>query len=310
MMRRTVIAAALAVQSGAAWAQAGPDINDATIVGQQINAAVDRSLETGRPRGEEAGETIDGEAGVFVLKVNEIFLISASTSLGFTTNPERTADSLGSSFYNDTALSAGIATVLGGKFDLGLSATLAGREFFEDFAPSNRTASGNLSLGTAIGNTPLYVGVTGFGGYNFERDFTRGTSFYGTSASLSAALPLGRRLLLRPGVGATRQWSGISENNSTSVSASIDALAALSPRVTASVRAAVVRRWYDDFYEDVTFVERVDMAYQLGAALAWRPAERVSLAINAGFEKQDSRFFLSDYDAFDAGIGVAFNLRF
>jgi hypothetical protein len=309
-MQRILLLAALLAAPGTALAQASPDINDATILGQQINDAVGRAARANPQKGSDAGDTIDGEAGVFVLNVNEIFAISASGGIGFTTNPLRTADNVDSAFYGDFGISAGMATVLGETVDFGLSASVGGREFFEGLAPSSRTASGNISLGTAIGGTPLYVGVVGFGGFSFDSDFTGGTSFYGVSGSVSATIPVAKNIVLRPGAGGTRQWSGVSENNSTSVSGSVELLAALSPKVTASLRGAVTRRWYDDFYENVTFVKRIDMQYQIGAVIAWRPVKRLTLAINAGYEKQDSRFFLSTYDAFDSAVAISLRFQF
>lgn len=309
MLRAFLLAALLAV-SGTARAQAGPDITDAVIQGQQVNDAVSRAMRT-RVQGDAApDDKIDGEAGVYVMRLNEIFSITASGGMGFTTNPQRTADNIESSFYGDFNMAAGVATRLGEAVDLGLSASVGGRQFFESFAPSTRTLSGNFSLGMPVGRSPLYVGVVGFGGYSFDDSIRGGTSFYGASGSVSAAIPVTQSVVVRPGIGVTRQWSGVSENNSNSLSGSVELLAALAPRVTASIRGNLSRRWYDDFYEDVTFVKRVDMQYQIGAVIAWQATDRLTLAINGGYEKQDSRFFLSDFDAFDAGIGVALNFRF
>jgi hypothetical protein len=307
---KAIIAVALVAAPAAILAQGAPDINDATVQGQQINDAVTRATRTRVQKSDNAGDTIDGEAGVFVLRVNEIFAVSASGGIGYTDNPARTADNPGSSFYGDFGVSAGIATVLGEKVDFGLSASVGGREFFKSFAPSNRTASGNISLGTAIGRTPLYIGVVGFGGFSFDRNFKGGTSFYGASGSLSASLPLSKAVLLRPGVGVTRQWSGVRENNSTSYSGSLELLAALSPKLTVSLRGAVTRRVYDDFYENVTFVKRLDTQFQIGAVMAFRPVRNLTFAINAGYEKQNSRFFLSEYDALDGGLAVSVRYQF
>lgn len=308
-MRNLVPLLLLAGLPAAAQAQAAPDIGDAAVQSQQINAAVSRAAQ-GQGRGSDAVTAIDGEAGIYVLQLNRIFSLTASGAAGYTDNPLRTADNPGGSAFADFGAAAGVSTVIAQKIDFGLSAAVGGREYVEGFAPSNRTASGNVSLGTRIGGTPLYAGLIGFGGYSFEGDFTKGTSFYGGSASLSAVVPLTRTILLRPGAGVTRQWSQRTENNSTSYSASAEILAALGPDLTASLRGVVTRRTYDNFYEDVTFVERRDTLWSASALLAWRISPRASLSLSASFEKQTSSFFLANYDAVEGGAGFALRFAF
>lgn len=310
-MRKLLKAAlgASILAAGTAQAQTAPDLQDLVVQSEQISRGATQAAEAG-VRGEEDDEgVIDGEAGLYVLTLNEIFHLSASGAIGYTDNPLRTADDVGDSFYSDFAVSAGIATRLKEKVDFGLTASVGGREFFEAVGPSNRTAFGSASLGTPVIG-PVYVGVVGFGGFSFDRDFTNASSFYGFSGSLSAAIPLGRKVLIRPGVGATRQWSGIAENNSKTVSASADLIVAVLPRVNASLRGAASIRWYDDFYEDVTFIARRDELYGVSAAVSWSPARNVSIAATASYEKQDSSFFLAEFDAWDASAGVVVALRF
>lgn len=296
--------------SGAATAQSLPGVENAVIEGQQINDVVDRA--TQRRDGALAAPIteIDGEAGVYVLRLNEIFQIAAAGGLGYTDNPQRTADNPGDSFYGDFAVSAGVATRLQDQLDVSLSASVGGREYFEDFGPSNRSASGTASIGTRIGNSPVYLSVIGFGGFNFDERFKQGISFYGFSGSVSASFPITPRLVVRPGIGLTRQWSGRSENTSASANASVDVFYALTPRLTSSLQIGVTHRRYDNFFEDVTFVERRDTRYAASASLAWTPMPQVSFIASAGYERQKSRFFLADYDALDTAATIAVRFRF
>lgn len=308
-LKFTAALGAIAFAAGTAQAQTTPDLQDLVVQSEQISRGAAQAADAGVRGEREDGGTIDGEGGLYVLTLNEIFQVSASAGIGYTDNPLRTADNVGDSFYSDFSVSVGLATRIKETVDFGLTANVGGREFFDSAGPSNRTAFGSASLGTGIIG-PIYAGVVGFGGYSFERDFTGGSSFYGVSGSLSAAIPLGKRALIRPGIGATRQWSGVSENNSSSVSASADVIVGLVPRVNASLRGIASIRWYDDFYEDVTFVSRRDKVYGGSASLSWSPSRSLSIAATVGYEKQDSRFFLAEFDAWDASAGVVLAFRF
>lgn len=299
----------LAAAASPAAAQVIPDLQEVVVRGEQLNRGIDEAARArGGERDEDDGE-IDGEAGIYVLTVNDIFQLTASGGLGYTSNPQRTADDLGGSGFGDFAVSAGIATRLGGAVDFGLSANVSGREFFEQDAPSSRNASLSLSLGVPVAG-PVYASVVGFGGYSFDGAFKNGTSFRGLSGSLSAAFPVTNSLVIRPGIGATRQWAEVEENNSSVIAASVDVIYALAPRLTATVRGSAARRWYDDFYEDVTFVERRDTLYGVTAALSFRPSDNIAITANLSYERQNSRFFLAAFDALESSAGVSLRVRF
>lgn len=306
-------AAALALGSFAphlAGAQSLPDIPDSVLQSEHITRSVEgtiRDAKRGRPGEEDSA--IDGEAGLYVLTLNEIFYISGSAGLGFTDNPRRTADNRDGSLFGDAAISAGLATRLGERMDFGLSASINGREYFADRTASSRSASSSISLGLPVAG-PLYLGVVGFGGASFNRDFDNSTAFYGTSASLSALLPLSKRLVVRPSVGGTRQWSGVSENNSVSTGGSLEVFYLASPKVSASARIGVSKRWYDDFYEDVTFVSRRDTQYTGSVAITWRPSKRAGITASVGYDRQDSTFFLSRYRAWETAATLTATMRF
>ena len=293
-----------------AVAQVTPDVTEATIQGQQIIDAANKAAQTGQRAAQTGGDIINGEAGIFVLTVNDIYSVSLSGGSGYTDNATRTADNLDKGYYSDFGLSAGISTKLAEKVDFGLSVTIGGREFADDIVPSNRTVSSNISLGTKLGRTPLYFSVVGFGGYSFDSDFKNANSFYGVSSTLSAIMPVGRALFVRPSLGITRQMAGVSENNSTSVSGSLELVARITPKLTGSLRAVVTGRLFDDFYEDVTFVERQDTQYQLGGSLSYRLTKFATLGASASYEKQDSTFFLSQYKASDAAFGLSMRVQF
>jgi hypothetical protein len=76
------------------------------------------------------------------------------------------------------------------------------------------------------------------------------------------------------------------------------------------LRGTVVRRWYDDFYEDVTFVARRDTLYGVAASLSWQPTRNLAVTATVSYESQDSRFFLANFDAFEGSAGLSFRLRF
>jgi hypothetical protein len=75
---------AAATISSAAHAQGLPDLSDSVTRSDQINRAAQDALRTARPVDARDGSAIDGEAGIYVLSVNDIFRISASGVAGYT----------------------------------------------------------------------------------------------------------------------------------------------------------------------------------------------------------------------------------
>ena len=290
-------------------AQSIPDIQESITRGSQIDDIIKDQQDRNDERLRQ-DETIDGEAGVYVLRRNEIFFVGGGLSAGYSSNPLRTDDDVGGSFQTSLAFSTGIQTKLAEKFDLGFSVGASGVEYDKSFGPSSRSLNSALSVGAHIGGTPFYASLTGFGGWNFDQDFERGTSFYGASAAVSAGLPLGKKTVFRPGVGVTRQWSQSSENNSTSAAVSIDVVHALSPRLTFSAAANVSRTWFDNFFEDVTFVARKDWQYRGGLSVSYRLSDKASLGLSSSYEKRSSTFFLSAYESFDLDASLSLRLKF
>ena len=313
MRTRLTIAALLGAAAALplpALAQGLPDLSDSVTQTGQLGRTAADAVAGARPQiATEAEQQLAGEAGVYLLTTNQILSVTASGGLGYTDNPERNADNLSGSGFAEASLTAGLSTRLGETVDFGLAASLGGREYFDNPGASNRNLSASLSAGVPI-TGPLYLGVVGFGGWNFDHDFNGSVGFYGGGANLSAALPLGQRTLVRPGVAVNRQWSEVAENDSTTASAGVDLVHALRPDLRLAGRVAVSRRWFDDFYEDVTFVARRDWTYSASASAVWTPVERVSVAASLGYEKQDSSFFLSSYEAFEGSALVSVTARF
>ena len=291
-----------------ARAQGLPDVQDAIVEGSQVDAAIATGTREGIARVDDT--EIDGEAGIYVLRKNDIFYVGGVTGLSYSENPSRTSDDLGDSFAAEFAAVAGVQTRIDQKYDLGASVTVSGIEYFEDFAPSSRNTIGTVTIGTPLSNTPLYVSASAFGGYNFDNDFENGTGFYGGSASLSAAFLLGPRTILNPGVGFTRQWSGIDENDSTSLGASASITHQLDPRASLRAEVGVRKTWYDNFYEDVTFVERRDTQYSGAVSASYRLDRTYVLNATVGYEKRDSTLFLSEYESFEAGLQLSIRASF
>lgn len=300
---------AAAVFTDPASAQVQPPLDDVVVQGEILNRAIDQA--TGAPRGEAAAgdNEIDGEAGIYVLTVNDIFFVSGAVGLGHTTNPTRTASDPGDDSYGDFNASIGVATRLGGAVDFSASLNVDGRDFFESDEGSSRGVSITAAAGAPVFG-PIYGSVIAFGGYAFDDQFDNRTSFYGLSGNLSASWKITDQFLIRPGVGVTQQWSGVSENNSLSATASVDAVYLLAPEWTVAGRISISQRTYDDFYEDVTFVEREDTTAGVSASVVWRPSRQMALSASIAYEDQDSTFFLSEFDAFDTGIGLSFRHAF
>ncbi len=298
---------ALFIWAAAANAQVAPPINESITRGAQIEDAVGRTART-TPRAVDDA-ALDGEAGVYILKKQDIFFVAGNASLGYSSNPLRTADNVGGSGSAQGSVSAGMRTRLGDAFDFSASLNLERTQYFRKFAPSNNIVSGSVTAGTGVRGTPIYLSVSGFGGWNLDEKYSNSVAFYGASGEVSADLPLGRRILLAPSLSATRQWSGTHENNNTSVSGRI-ALTVLRKKVSATLAAGVSHVWFDNFYEDVTFVKRRDWQYQADASIAYRATPKLILSANARYTRRDSGFFLASYRGFDGGVSVSAVLRF
>jgi len=293
-----------------ASAQVLPDIQDALNRGTGIDTALEEQRRTTLQRSAQEDGAIDGEAGVYVLTVNEIFYIGASAGGGWSQNPVRTVDDLGDSLFGTAAMTGGVQTRIAETFDGGFAATVSGIEYDKAFAPSSRTITASTNLGLPIGNTPLYASVNAFGGWNYDADFKNGTGFYGASLALSAGIPLNQRTVLRASANAGRQEGEIVENNAWNANLSLDLTHYLTQDIAIGAGAVVSRVWFDDFYEDVTFVTRRDWQYGGNVNASWAATDWLSLSASVGYDKRDSAFFLSTYDGFEASFAVTARKRF
>ncbi len=301
---RFFVLTGMAAIASPAIAQIAPPVEDILIQSEIINRSVDIAVGGTTVVRRDPDTELDGEAGIYVLNVNQIFLLAGGGGLGYTSNPTRTASDPGGDWYNDFGASLGLGTRLGGAVDFGASVNLDGREYFDDDRVSSQSISGSMSAGTTILG-PLYASVTAFGGSAFEGDSDNGTSFYGAAGNISAVFPVTERFLVRPGVGVIQQWSGESENDSLSVMGTLDLAYTLSPKWLISGRVLLSKRWYDDYYEDVTFVERRDENFGLSASLAWLPSSNFTIFASVAYEDQSSSFFLSEFDAVDSAVTIS-----
>ena len=225
------LAVGMVLFSPSALAQSIPDIEGSITQGSQIDEIIRERDQIGPRLGADENE-IDGEAGIYVLRANEIFYVGGSLGLGYSENPVRSLNNPGDSFSANMAATAGVQTRIAEAVDFGVRATVSGTEYTESFAPSSRSINGTINLGTPIGQSPVYISASTFGGFNYDGNFENGTAFYGVSGSLSAGFPVGRRTIVRPGLGITRQWSQIEENNSTSGAASVEVVHAVSQKLS------------------------------------------------------------------------------
>lgn len=308
-VERATIAAGLIGVAAAASAQVVPPIEDVVIQGEILNRSASQAIGQGSAKTSASADELEGEAGIYVLTLNDIFFVSGSAGLGHASNPTRTALDSGEDWYGDIGGSLGVSTRLGGALDFGASLNVDARDYVDQDLASSRSVSTVASIGAPVFG-PLYASAVAFGGYAYDRNFDGQTAFYGLAANASAAFPLTRKLLVRPGIGLTQQWSDVSENNSFTAIASVDAVYRLAPRWLVSGRISVSERKYEDFYEDVTFVEREDTSVGVAASMVWKVSRNSSLAISASYEDQDSSFFLSSFDTLDTGLAVSLKKAF
>ncbi len=290
-----------------AHAQSLSEITRSVTDGAQIEAAVARS--TTPQRADDDDQAVDGEAGIYVLRRADIFYVGGEAGVSYSTNPLRTVDDVGGSGAAEASMDIGLQTLIAEKVNLAAALSFSGTRYFKDFAPSNTLASGNVSLGTGLGKSPLHIGISAFGGWNFDRKVRSGTGFYGASAHLGAVLPLDQRTVFQPLIVVSRVKNEVGENDSKSVGLRAT-LARRMGKLTVSANGVVSRFWFDDFYEDVTFVPRRDWQYEGGVAVSYAVSPRLTVAASARYVKRDSSFFLSNFASVDSGLGLAVNWRF
>lgn len=290
-------------------AQTFDDVESAVTQGEQFNEALIQSDRGTAP--DEAGSEIDGEAGVFVLKKNKIFSVSAIVGAGYIDNPGRTLDlnAEGSASAN-FALSAAVNTRIAQQVDAGANIVLSGEEYERSGAPDSRNAVANVYAGQPFFDGNVYGSVSATYGLSMDGTFGSQTAFYGVSANAQTVRRIRDNMILRPAVSVARQWSEVSAQHNTSATVSADVIWALPNSFQATGGVSYTYRVYDDFFEDITFVERKDDVIRVSASVS-RPLTRGVVGIaSVSYVTQDSKFFLSEYDALNGGISLKLVKKF
>lgn len=299
---------ALADPSAASAQTSLNDVEGAITQGAQFDDARELVYERRLEAAEDS--TIDGEAGIFVLKKNKLFTISASAGGGYSTNPGRTLDTSQASAFGSFALRAGLNTIIGQQYDVGVNLVGAATEYEDDLGPSNRSGVANIYVGRTLFDDRLYFSIGAVAGVNTNADFEQSSTFYGSSVSASYTLPISKSVLFRPSIIATRQWSNRSEQNNISGNANADLIWQPAPNWIVSGGASFTYRKYDNFFEDVTFVEREDNQYRIGLSVSRRITDTSNISVSYDYTNQNSSFFLSEYDSHDGGLNVQISHRF
>ncbi|VAW00888.1 hypothetical protein MNBD_ALPHA05-2002, partial [hydrothermal vent metagenome] len=249
--------------------------------------------------------------GVFILRKIDIYSASVAFGSGYSDNPGRTLDTNAEdSFFGSVALSAGINTRIAQQYDAGINIVASGTEYTRGDAPSNRNLLANAYFGRAIFDGNLYVSANASAGVNTGQKFRNGTGFYNTGVSVSTVRKLSDRIIVRPSVGASRQWSDQSEQNNYAVTAATDVIWKPAAKWLVRGQVSYSRRIYDNFFEDVTFVERKDSLIRAGLSVSRQVNDFIDVSASVDYADQNSDFFLSTYNAFDAGVSARMTHRF
>ncbi|GGD14346.1 TonB-dependent receptor [Aquisalinus flavus] len=297
------------VMLGTASAQTIGDLESAVTQGAQFEEAQRQAEQFRRPSDEEA--MLEGEPGVFILRVNEIFHVGAAAGLGYSTNPGRTLDvNAEESGFSNFALSAGINTLIGGHVDAGVNLVVSGTDYFETNEIDNKNAIVSTYVGTSVLNDRVYVTAGANYGTSGDGNFSDTTDFSGVSASASTVFQVRQKVLVQPTLTVSRQLSQNEAQENTAVTAAVRAIWAPTENWRVAADVAYTDRSYDNFYEDVTFVEREDEVWSAGVAVTRSIAPDLQVTASIGYTEQASAFFLSEYDAVDGGLNLRLSKRF
>ncbi len=309
MLFVTLVCVALVFAEPRALAQTASDLETAVTTGSQFEEA-QILLDEQRQHSEDS-TMLEGEPGVFILKKNDIFVLGAAAGSGFSDNPGRTLDTNAQdAYYSSVALSAGINTRIAGQYDAGLNVVASGTEYDRGDAPSNRNAITNVYIGRPVLDGRFYISANATAGLNMDRKFDRGTAFYSTGINVSTIRKFSKNVLIRPTLSVSRQWSGQGEQNNYSLSAAGEVVCRPAQKWLVRGRIAYNARWFDDFFEDVTFVKRKDNVIRAGLTVSRQITKGIDASASIEYIDQNSSFFISDYKAFDTGLNLKISRRF
>lgn len=305
----TLTTALIMVFSGSVQAQVLDDIENAVTQGNQYNDALNNIPET--TFGPSDDSEIDGEAGVYILKKNKIFSAKAIVGAGYSENPGRTLDinSEGSGAAQ-FAVSAGVDTQIAAHFDAGANLVASGTEYERNGAPDSRNVVANAYVGKAFWDDRIYGSVSASYGKAMDGQFNNGTVFQGMTASVVYPHRITDKVIVRPRLTASRQWSEISEQKNLAVTAEADVIWVFAEKWQATGSIGFTHRVYDNFFEDVTFVERKDDVWRAGLAVSRQITDDVAISASMTYIDQGSAFFLSEFSSFDGGISIGLQKRF
>ncbi|NHK28061.1 hypothetical protein FF098_009105 [Parvularcula flava] len=294
---------------GAASAQTINDLESAVTQGAQFEDAQRQADQFRRPSEDEA--MLDGEPGVFILRVNEIFHVGAAAGVGYSTNPGRTLDiNAEESGFSNFALNAGINTVIGGHVEAGVNLVVSGTDYFRNNEIDNKNAIASAYVGTSVLDDRVYVTAGANYGTSGDGNFSDTTDFSGVSASASTVFQMRENVLLQPTLTVSRQFSQNEAQENIAVTAAVRAVWAPTENWRVSGEVTYTDRTYDNFYEDVTFVEREDEVWSAGLSVSRAIAPDLQVTASIGYTEQTSAFFLSEYDAVDGGLNLRLSKRF
>jgi len=288
--------------------QLPPDVGDEITRGSQIDDAVRTSAD--QSRGQISGDVIDGEGGVFILQRNKIFSVGGQIGAGYESNAARQMDSGSGTIFASANMFVGADTRLGGKIDAGISLSASAIEYDKDVTPGSRSLVLSANVGTGLFDDAIYASVSAYGGINANESFKNDSTFYGAALTVSTMVPVAADKALRPSVSVSRQMSQVSEQNNWSLTARVDGIWQIQPRLRAVVTGSYTHRMYDNFFEDVTLVERNDDKFEARAGLTYFLSPDTTLGVSASYTKQESSFFLSEFEAASGGATFDFVHRF
>lgn len=302
------LAAALSLP-GQLSAQNIGDVESAVTRGSQFDDA--RQLVRQSEQRATSGEVIDGEAGVFILDTNDIFSIGAVGGIGFSTNPSRTLDvGTEDSVYGSLAVSAGVNTVIDGRFNAGLNLIASATEYERDTGPDFRNILLSGYVGKDVLDDFMFLNLGFSVGSNFNGNFGDATGFYGLSLSATKVLPIRPDLIAQFSLSIARNWSDASDQNNTTFSPRAEVIWAVAPRWRASASLNYAYRRFSDFFEDVTLTKRKDHQVNVSARMTYQILPNLDATAGVSYTKQESTFFISDFEEFDMGATLRMNHRF
>lgn len=301
--------ACLASLHGAATLAQPAQVRDSITQGAQADRAVEQArdrLYSGRSGEDEIGRN----PGVFVLIERDIFSVGLDVGLGYSNEVDKGALQDAESGYTSVQFDIGVDTRIADSFDAGARLIASETLFHNDSTFDSAALLGSVYVSEAFFDRTLILTADATGGLNAGYDFDNPSAYINGSIRATRPIPLGQDIVLVPSVFASLIYAEQSEQDRWEAGASLRLIARLCDGLRLTLGGGVTYGEYDNFYEDVLFVNRKDTTAYASVGLEYAIDDNVSAFANLRYTNRTSTLDIVEYEETDASAMIGIKARF